>query len=64
MFKDLLIKCCNLVGREDLSLEVENASKIDDILDISKKNEIINFFSYYNYVVCSIFENYLRLEFT
>ncbi len=64
MFKDLLIKCCNFIGREDIVCELKSAEKLDDILNNNIKNDVINLFSYYNYVVCSVFENYLNLSFT
>ena len=64
MFKDLLIKCCNLIGREDLSLEIKAVNRLDEILDKNNKNDITNLLGYYNYIICSIFENYLKLTFT
>ena len=63
MFKNLLIKCCNLIGRDDIVEELKNANLIEDIVKNDIKNDIFKLISYYNYTVTSIFENYLKLEF-
>lgn len=64
MFKNLLIKCCNLIGRDDITSAIKSVSKIEDIIDNDIKNDVLKLMSYYNYVVSSVFENYLNIEHT
>ncbi len=64
MFKHLLIKCCNLIGREDISNELRTVESVDDINNAEIKNDVMKLISYYNYVSCSLYENYLKLFFT
>ena len=63
MIKSLLIKCCSIMGRDDLVAELKNANSIDEIVKNDAKMDIIKLISYLNFVLTSIFENYLKLEF-
>ena len=63
MVKYLLIKCCGLIGRDDLIDELKNANSIDDILKNDVKNDIYKLISYFNFIITTLFENYLKLEF-
>ena len=38
MLKDLLIKCANMCGREDLSAKLEDANKLADVSSESKND--------------------------
>lgn len=62
MIKQILIKCTHLVNRDDIMSALKNASTINDISNTSIQNDIIRLISYYNFVVDSIFENYIKLE--
>ena len=63
MIKNLLIKCCGLIGRDDLAEELKNANFISDIVKNDAKNDIIKLISFFNFIISSIFENYISLEF-
>ena len=40
MIKNLLIKCCGLINRDDLITELKNANSIEDIVKNDVKTEI------------------------
>lgn len=63
MIKNLLIKCCGLINRDDLITELKNANSIEDIVKNDVKTEIIKLISYFNFVITSLFENYIKLEY-
>lgn len=62
MLKDLLIKCTNLIGRDDLSKEIKQAEHIDDITSDDTKNDIIKLLSYLNSSIQNIFEYYFSIR--
>ena len=61
MLKNILIKCLNLIGREDIILELEKYDSVNEIESADIKNEVIKLINTYNFVVSAIFENYIEL---
>lgn len=64
MLKNILIKCANLLGRDDISTELNKSNKLNEITDNSVKNEIEKLICFYNFVTSLTFETYLNLTFT
>ncbi len=61
MLKNLLIKCAELLNRDDI---LETLKSIDDVEDIDNKqiqNDIVRLIQFYNFTVHAACENYLGL---
>ena len=63
MLKEIIKKCANLIGRDDIFIEIENKNSIEEIEDINLKYEVIRFIHYYNTISSGVFERCLKLEF-
>lgn len=64
MLKDILIKTAQLINRDDIYNSIKQVEKIDSIENISIQNDVIKMKTFYNFVVSTIYENYLDLLFT
>lgn len=62
MIKQVLIKCAELVNRDDILTALKNSDSIDDITNSSLQNEVTRLIKYYNFVIHNIYENYLQSE--
>ena len=62
MIKQLLIKCAELLNRDDIIVSLKDTDSVDNISNTSIQNDTIRLISYYNYVVSNIFENYISLS--
>jgi len=63
MLKNILINCANLIGRDDIVLELKKYEKLSDFNDENIKNDISKLLCFYNFITNSIYENYLDLVF-
>ena len=63
MLKEIIKKCANLIGRDDIVLEIENKNSIEEIEDNNLRYEVIRFMHYYNTISSGVFEKHLKLEF-
>lgn len=59
MLKNLIIKCSDLVNRDDISLALKNTSSIDEIENQNIQSDIIRLIQYYNFTISNIYENYI-----
>lgn len=62
MLKNILIKCCELLCRDDLKHDLINHEKIENIPSSESQNDILRMISYYNFTANNIFENYINLN--
>lgn len=62
MLKHILIKCSEIINRDDLSKTLKEVNSLSEITNESIQNDITRMISYYNFVVNNIFENYIKLE--
>lgn len=61
MLKNTLIKCAQLLDRDDLIDEIKNVESVNDIKNKLVQNDIIKLISYYNFITKTICENYIDL---
>lgn len=61
MLKKLLIHCCELLNRNDISTELKTNNTVADIFDNTIQNDILRLISFYNYTTSLIFNNYIKL---
>ena len=59
MLKNLIIKCSDLVNRDDISLALKNTSSLDEIENQNIQSDIIRLIQYYNFTISNIYENYI-----
>lgn len=59
MLKNLIIKCSDLVNRDDISLTLKNVSSLDEIENQNIQSDIIRLIQYYNFTISNIYENYI-----
>lgn len=64
MIKEILIKSCEILNRNDIVQSLKNVSKIENISNEQIQSDVYKLLSYYNFVVSSIFQNYFELRFT
>lgn len=64
MLKNILIKCAELLNRDDLVSALKDASTTDDIINSSQQNDVTKLISYYNFTLSNICENYLYITTT
>jgi len=64
MLKKTLIKCSQLIGRDDIILTLKDVNDADEIENSSIKNDVTRLINFYNFIVNSICENYLDLTYT
>lgn len=64
MLKNILIKCSELIGRDDIISAIKNIDDADNIENVSLKNDVVKLISFYNYVTNNVYENYLDLNFS
>lgn len=62
MIKQLLIKCAELLNRDDIIASLKETDSVDNISNKSIQNDTVRLMSYYNYIVSNIFENYINLS--
>lgn len=60
MLKQILIKCSELINRDDISSILKNHSSINEIENQALQSDVIKMITYYNFVVENIYENYLK----
>lgn len=61
MLKDFLIKCSELLNRDDIVQTLREVNDIDSIENAQIKNDVLRLISYYNFTVSTICENYYEL---
>lgn len=64
MLKNILLKCCELLSRDDLKNDLIQYSEIQSIPEVQSQNDILRMISYYNFITNDIFENYLDCDYT
>ena len=63
MLKEIIKKCASLIGRDDIIVELEKKSFIDEIENPNLRFDIIRFMHYFNTISSGVFESHLKLEF-
>ena len=63
MLKNIFIKCSELLNRNDIIQELKKSNSVDDISNAQIQSDVLKMTSYYNYVVSSIFSEYIDLTF-
>ncbi len=61
MLKNILIKCCELLSRDDLKNDLLTYDSVQSIPITQSQNDIMRLISYYNFITNDIYENYLDL---
>lgn len=61
LLKNILIKCCEILSRDDLKNDLLSYDSIEIIPNTQSQNDLIRLISYYNFITNDIFENYLDL---
>lgn len=61
MLKDILKKVAVLLGRNDISAELDKSDKLMNITSVNLRNDISNLVMHYNFIVSAIYEHYLDL---
>ena len=64
MLKNILIKCTELLGRDDLSETLRKFDNVDNIDDQNNQNDVLRLINLFNYTTNYICENYLDLSFS
>ena len=62
MLKQLLIKCSDILNRDDISSTLKNISSLDEVTNTTIQNDIARMISYYNFTISNIYENYLQIQ--
>lgn len=62
MLKNILIKCAELVNRDDILFELKKVDSIEAITNIGIKNDVIRLISYYNFIISNLYEHYFIVE--
>lgn len=63
MLKNILIKCTEIMGRDDLSEVLKNSSDVDLIENQNAQNDVLRLINFFNYTTNYVAENYLDLMF-
>lgn len=61
MLKNILIKCAELLNRNDIVKSLKSVEKIDSIPDETLKSDVYRLVNYFNYTSNTLFENYFEL---
>ena len=61
MLKNILIKCAELLNRNDIVKSLKSVDKIDSILDETLKSDVYRLINYFNFTSNTLFENYFDL---
>ncbi len=61
MLKNILIKCAELLNRNDIVKSLKSIDKIDSILDETLKSDVYRLINYFNFTSNTMFENYFDL---
>lgn len=64
MIKEILIKSCEILNRNDIIQTLKSVNKTEEISNEQIQSEVYKLLSYYNFVASSIFQNYFELTFT
>lgn len=62
MLKDILIKCAEILGRDDIVSTLNSTDVLDSVQDAYIQQDISKLISYFNFTVNSICEHYLELK--
>ena len=61
MLKDILVKCANILGRDDIVSVLNSTDNLDSVEDTRLQADISKLISYLNFTVNTICEHYLEL---
>ena len=61
MLKDILVKCANILGRDDIVSVLNSTDNLDSVEDTHLQADISKLISYLNFTVNTICEHYLEL---
>ena len=61
MLKDILIKCSEILGRDDIKIELKKVNDVSEISSSHIQNDVAKLISFFNFTVNSICEQYLEL---
>lgn len=61
MLKNILIKCTELLGRDDLKDALETYDDTDNIENKNQQNDILKLINFFNYTMHFVSENYIDL---
>ena len=64
MIKEILIRSCEILNRNDIIQTLKSVNKTEEISNEQIQSEVYKLLSYYNFVASSIFQNYFELTFT
>lgn len=62
MIKEILLKCSHLLNRDDIYSSIKKYNSVDEIENQSLQIDVIKLISYFNFVNCNLFENYLTIS--
>ena len=64
MLKQILIKCAELINRDDISKALKNVNNLDEISNETIQTDVIRLMSYYNFICSSLYENYIKISYS
>ena len=64
LLKNILIKCCELLSRDDLKNDLLTYDSVENIPTAQSKKDITRLISYYNFITNDVCENYIDLTVT
>ncbi len=64
MIKQIFLKTSQLLNRDDIYKELNKITTIEECSNQSIQSDIVRMINYYNFVINTIFENYISLETT
>ena len=64
MLKNILIKCADILNRNDISKILKTQTDVEKILDETLKSDVYRLINYFNFTVNTLFENYFNLTYS
>ena len=64
MMKNILIKCAEILNRNDIISTLKQVNSINEISDYNIQSDVIKLISYYNYITQTIYQEYFDLIIT
>lgn len=62
MIKQIFLKTSQLLNRDDIYKELNKITTIEECSNQSIQSDVVRMINYYNFVINTIFENYISLE--
>lgn len=64
MLREILIKTCEILNKQDIIYELKNNDSVENITNTQLQSDVYKLISFYNFIVQSIFQNYIDMTHT